>query len=118
MCSCKSNNDAHLKFSDIEILELLGDTLAVEHGHEHGWKTPSHKSLRLSTEVALVQTNDGNIGAVVSFVGLVRDLSDVPIQKMTLEHYPGMSNNPFILIHCHLTQGLISVIFTNILAPH
>jgi hypothetical protein len=40
------DNDAHLKFSDIEILELLGGTLAVEHGHEHGWKTPSHKSLR------------------------------------------------------------------------
>lgn len=45
----------------------------------------------LSTEVALVQTNNSNIGAVVSFVGLVRDLDDAPIQKMTLEHYPGMT---------------------------
>lgn len=45
----------------------------------------------LSTEVALVQTNNSNIGAVVSFVGLVRDLDGVPIQKMTLEHYPGMT---------------------------
>jgi molybdopterin synthase catalytic subunit len=42
------------------------------------------KDFDLSTEVALVQTNDGNIGAVVSFVGLVRDLSDVPIQKMKI----------------------------------
>ncbi len=45
----------------------------------------------LSTEVALAQANDGNIGAIVSFVGLVRDLDDAPIQKMTLEHYPGMT---------------------------
>ncbi|VVH64843.1 phosphoesterase, putative [uncultured Gammaproteobacteria bacterium] len=46
LTAVRGNNDAHLKFSDIEILELLGGTLAVEHGHEHGWKTPSHKSLR------------------------------------------------------------------------
>ncbi len=45
----------------------------------------------LSTEVALVQANNNNIGAVVSFVGLVRNLDDVPIQKMTLEHYPKMT---------------------------
>ncbi|CAB5501045.1 Molybdopterin synthase catalytic subunit MoaE (EC 2.8.1.12) [uncultured Gammaproteobacteria bacterium] len=49
------------------------------------------KDFDLSTEVALAQANDGNIGAVVSFVGLVRDLNDTPIQKMTLEHYPGMT---------------------------
>lgn len=49
------------------------------------------KDFDLSTEVGLVRANDGNIGAVVSFVGLVRDLNDVAIQKMTLEHYSGMS---------------------------
>jgi molybdopterin synthase catalytic subunit len=31
------------------------------------------KDFDLSTEVALAQANDGNIGAVVSFVGLVRE---------------------------------------------
>ncbi|SMM97822.1 Molybdenum cofactor biosynthesis protein MoaE [uncultured Candidatus Thioglobus sp.] len=45
----------------------------------------------LSTEVALLRSNDGKIGAVVSFVGLVRDLEHTPIEKMTLEHYPGMT---------------------------
>ncbi|MBW5291027.1 MAG: Molybdenum cofactor biosynthesis protein MoaE [Candidatus Ruthia sp. Asou_11_S2] len=45
----------------------------------------------LSTEIALVKNNDSDIGAVVSFVGFVRDLDDAPIQKMTLEHYPGMT---------------------------
>ncbi len=45
----------------------------------------------LSTEIALVKNSHSNIGAVVSFVGFVRDLDESPIQKMTLEHYPGMT---------------------------
>ena len=45
----------------------------------------------LSDEVANVKNNNSDIGAVVSFVGTVRDLDDSPIEKMTLEHYPGMT---------------------------
>ena len=45
----------------------------------------------LSDEVAQVKNNNTDIGAVVSFVGTVRDLDDSPIEKMTLEHYPGMT---------------------------
>ncbi len=45
----------------------------------------------LSTEVALARTNDTDIGAVVSFVGTVRDSDNESIVKMTLEHYPGMT---------------------------
>ncbi len=45
----------------------------------------------LSDEVAKVKNNNSDIGAVVSFVGTVRDLDDSPIEKMTLEHYPGMT---------------------------
>jgi molybdopterin synthase catalytic subunit len=44
----------------------------------------------LNTEMQWVKQG-GNIGAIVNFVGLVRDLDDAPIQKMTLEHYPGMT---------------------------
>lgn len=34
----------------------------------------------------------GGIGAIVSFVGLVRDINDgVAINTLTLEHYPGMT---------------------------
>src|SRR3954464_12876377 len=40
----------------------------------------------LSTEVRSISRNT-NIGAVASFVGLVRDV------PMTLEHYPGMTEN-------------------------
>jgi molybdopterin synthase catalytic subunit len=31
------------------------------------------------------------IGAIASFIGLVRDFEDDPLQQMTLEHYPGMT---------------------------
>jgi molybdopterin synthase catalytic subunit len=40
---------------------------------------------------ALKTTSD--IGAVVSFVGFVRDVASDNIDKMTLEHYPAMSEN-------------------------
>ena len=32
-----------------------------------------------------------NVGAIASFIGLVRDLPGDPLQSMTLEHYPGMT---------------------------
>ena len=32
-----------------------------------------------------------DVGAVASFIGLVRDLADDPLQQMALEHYPGMT---------------------------
>jgi molybdopterin synthase catalytic subunit len=50
-----------------------------------------HKDFDLTTEIQLIKQNDSNIGAVVSFVGTVRDLIDEPMIKMTLEHYPKMT---------------------------
>ncbi len=32
-----------------------------------------------------------DVGAVASFIGLVRDMPQSRLQKMTLEHYPGMT---------------------------
>ena len=32
-----------------------------------------------------------DVGAIASFIGLVRDLESEPLQQMTLEHYPGMT---------------------------
>ena len=32
-------------------------------------------------------------GAIASFIGLVRDLDGDPLQQMTLEHYPGMTES-------------------------
>jgi len=48
--------------------------------------------------IALRQQNNG-IGAIVSFVGLVRELSDDDkIESMTLEHYPGMTEKALTAI--------------------
>ncbi|MEO7114810.1 MAG: molybdenum cofactor biosynthesis protein MoaE [Caldimonas sp.] len=46
----------------------------------------------LATEVAALRAGDGGIGAVVTFVGTVRDRhGDAPIDVLELEHYPGMT---------------------------
>ena len=46
----------------------------------------------LSAEVAALHDDDGEVGAVVSFIGTVRDRQGgVGIQCMELEHYPGMT---------------------------
>ncbi len=46
LIAVRGNNDEHLAFADIETLDLPGGKLVVEHGHKHGWHTPSHNSLR------------------------------------------------------------------------
>lgn len=46
----------------------------------------------LSAEIAALRLNNPKVGAVVSFVGTVRDLNDgASVQEMELEHYPGMT---------------------------
>jgi molybdopterin synthase catalytic subunit len=46
----------------------------------------------VSREIANLRGNDGRIGAVTSFVGVVRDINDAAhVSAMTLEHYPGMT---------------------------
>jgi len=46
----------------------------------------------LSAEVAALRADDPGVGAVVSFVGTVRDRNDGQgVQRMELEHYPGMT---------------------------
>ncbi len=47
----------------------------------------------LAQEIADLRAGDPSIGAVVAFVGTVRDLNDAaPVVAMTLEHYPGMTD--------------------------
>jgi len=46
----------------------------------------------LSTEVARLRAANPKVGAVVTFVGAVRDLNDgASVSAMELEHYPGMT---------------------------
>lgn len=46
----------------------------------------------LSAEIGALRKNDPRVGAVVSFLGTVRDMNDgSQVKGMTLEHYPGMT---------------------------
>lgn len=46
----------------------------------------------LSTEVARLRADNPRVGAVVTFVGAVRDMNEgASVAAMELEHYPGMT---------------------------
>ena len=48
----------------------------------------------LSAEIAALRSGDGGVGAVVSFIGTVRDRHGAglaEVSAMELEHYPGMT---------------------------
>jgi len=48
----------------------------------------------LSTEVAQLRAANPKVGAIVTFVGTVRDVSDgSAVAEMELEHYPGMTES-------------------------
>ena len=53
----------------------------------------------LAAEIAALTRSKTGIGGVVSFVGLVRDVSDgARVAEMTLEHYPGMTEKQLAAI--------------------
>ena len=45
----------------------------------------------LASEVELIKSTNSSLGAVVSFIGTVRDLTSESLVSLTLEHYPGMT---------------------------
>ena len=46
----------------------------------------------LGQELARLRENDPRVGAVVSFVGTVRDMNEgAAVSELELEHYPGMT---------------------------
>ena len=49
------------------------------------------KDFDLTTEVNLARSKNSEIGAIVSFVGTVRDLQSETLKSLTLEHYPEMT---------------------------
>lgn len=65
----------------------------------------------VGAELATLRADNTGIGALVSFTGLVRDFSgDDPIEKLTLEHYPGMSEKALVAIidQAHSRWNLIA----------
>lgn len=46
----------------------------------------------VSSELAALRAGDKRVGAVATFVGVVRDVNDASqVSALTLEHYPGMT---------------------------
>jgi molybdopterin synthase catalytic subunit len=51
-----------------------------------------HEDFDVSAEIARLRSDRPEIGAVASFIGVVRDLNEgTGVKAMTLEHYPGMT---------------------------
>jgi molybdopterin synthase catalytic subunit len=46
----------------------------------------------INAEISALRAGNARVGAVASFIGVVRDLNDGDsVSRMTLEHYPGMT---------------------------
>ena len=45
----------------------------------------------IGAETATFAAGQKEMGAIVTFTGIVRDLPDDPLQAMEIEHYPGMT---------------------------
>lgn len=59
----------------------------------------------LGSEITALRASQLNIGAVASFVGLVRDINDgSSVAAMSLEHYPGMTEKALQKIATEATQ--------------
>jgi len=59
----------------------------------------------VGAELAALSAGNHNVGGVTSFVGLVRDLSDgSTVNRMTLEHYPGMTEQALQEIEAEARQ--------------
>lgn len=58
-----------------------------------------HEDFDLSAELAALRAGQPGVGAVVSFVGTVRDLNEgASVAEMELEHYPGMTEQSIAAI--------------------
>ena len=52
------------------------------------------KDFDAGAEIAALRRGNPKIGAVATFIGICRDTNDgTAVTKMTLEHYPGMTEN-------------------------
>ena len=66
----------------------------------------------VGSELAALSRGDGRVGAVASFVGLVRDTNEgSDVAAMTLEHYPGMTEKALakILAEAHSRWDILAL---------
>ena len=58
-----------------------------------------HEPFDAAAEIAALRAGNPRIGAVVSFLGLMRDLNEeTAVDSLTLEHYPGMTERSLAAI--------------------
>jgi molybdopterin synthase catalytic subunit len=58
-----------------------------------------HEDFDVSIEIARLRAGNPKIGAVASFIGVVRDLNEgADVATMALEHYPGMTEKALEVI--------------------
>jgi molybdopterin synthase catalytic subunit len=58
-----------------------------------------HEDFDVGAEIARLRAGNPKVGAIASFVGLVRDLNEgADVAAMTLEHYPGMTEKALAAI--------------------
>jgi molybdopterin synthase catalytic subunit len=59
----------------------------------------------LAAELTALRAGDARVGALVSFVGLVRDINEgCGVSEMVLEHYPGMTEKALAEIVAEAVQ--------------
>ena len=74
----------------------------------------------LSTEVVLLRAAQPQVGAVVAFVGTVRDMNDgAAVAEMALEHYPGMTEKSIqaIVDQAHARWQLFNTVVIHRIGP-
>ena len=74
----------------------------------------------LGIEVAQLRAGAPQVGAVVSFVGTVRDLNDgAAVSLMTLEHYPGMTEKSIaeIITQAHSRWPIVDALVLHRIGP-
>jgi molybdopterin synthase catalytic subunit len=58
-----------------------------------------HEDFDVGVEIARLRANNPKVGAVASFIGIVRDLNEgTAVASITLEHYPGMTEKSLAAI--------------------
>lgn len=58
-----------------------------------------HEDFDVNAEIARLRKDRPEIGAIASFIGIVRDLNEGDkVSTMTLEHYPGMTEKALAMI--------------------
>lgn len=58
-----------------------------------------HEDFDAGAEIARLRAGNTKIGAVASFIGIVRDVNDgAAVGSITLEHYPGMTEKSLTTI--------------------